>query len=177
MPEGIRISQITAGHAKEFHETAAGAWHPSSGRVPSSLFPGQPSRAAPVRKRRNTPAKGSFRGQSTLWEQVKIPKDAAPAPVVEMLPDGNTPAKVTPFTQHPRLSQSRHAAYQMLCPHFASCAESSHPATVRRWCVPMLCTMLCILKQFATIVSVAFFLWRVCSENSRVRRRCGLRRG
>ena len=120
MPEGIRISQITAGHAKEFHETAAGAWHPSSGRVPSSLFPGQPSRAAPVRKRRNTPAKGSFRGQSTLWEQVKIPKDAAPAPVVEMLPDGNTPAKVTPFTQHPRLSQSRHATYQMLCPHFAS---------------------------------------------------------
>ena len=29
IPEGIRIHQITVGHAKEFHETAAGAWHPS----------------------------------------------------------------------------------------------------------------------------------------------------
>ena len=62
----------------------------------------------------------SFRRHSILWEQVKIPKDAAPAPVVEMLPDGNTPAKVTRFTQRLRLSQSRHATYQMLCPYFAS---------------------------------------------------------
>ena len=30
-------------------------------------------------------------------------------------------------------------------------------ATVQRWCGPGLCTMLCILIQFATIVSVAFF--------------------
>ncbi len=46
-----------------------------------------------------------FRGHSTLWVRLKIPKGAVPAAVVEMFPDGNRPANATQFAKHLQLSQ------------------------------------------------------------------------
>jgi hypothetical protein len=60
----------------------------------------------------------SLPGTQHLVDEATNSEGRRSAAVVKLLPDGNRPANATQFAKHPRLSQSQHAASQMLCHPF-----------------------------------------------------------